>query len=93
MNDKIVTFRLHHGGVLVRGLVTECRDFDYVNLEREPNRVCMWSFTTELRSLGFKDVDVNSVYYKHPLKTLTDGMILIHDEASLYDMFSCASRS
>nr|GEY42632.1 hypothetical protein [Tanacetum cinerariifolium] len=73
--------------------VTEYRDYDYVSMEREKNRVCLWSFTTELRSLGFKDCDVNGVYYKEPLKRLTDGMKLINDQASLYDMFSCASRT
>ncbi|GKD46660.1 RNA-directed DNA polymerase, eukaryota, reverse transcriptase zinc-binding domain protein, partial [Tanacetum coccineum] len=84
---------LHYGGVLVRGPVTEYRDYDYVSMEREKNRVCLWSFTTELRSLGFKDCDVNGVYYKEPLKTLTNGMKLIYDQATLYDMFSCASRT
>ena len=93
MNDKIVTFKLHYGGVLVRGPITEYRDYDYVSMDRKKNRVCLWSFTTELRSSGFKDCDVNGVYYKEPLKTLTNGMKLIYDQGSLYDMFSCASRT
>ncbi|PWA36363.1 hypothetical protein CTI12_AA600710 [Artemisia annua] len=62
VKDRNFTFRLHYGGVLVRGLATEYRDF-------EGSRI------------------VQSA------KTLTDGLRLIHDEASLYEMLSCASRT
>ena len=62
-------------------------------MEREKNWVCFWLFTTKLKSLGFKDCDINGVYYKEPLKTLTNGMKLIHDQASLSDMFSCANTT
>ncbi|GJZ59260.1 hypothetical protein Tco_0615076, partial [Tanacetum coccineum] len=82
MKETNVTFKLYYGGVLVRGPITEYRDYDYVSMEREKNRVCLWSFTTELRSLGFKDCDVNGVYYKEPLKTLTDGVVELYVEHS-----------
>ncbi|GJZ74802.1 elongation factor G, III-V domain-containing protein [Tanacetum coccineum] len=61
--------------------------------EREENRVCRWSFTTDLRGLGFKDEDVNGLYYRELTKTLTDGLRRIHDEGSLYEMLSCTSRT
>ncbi|GKD50584.1 putative FY-rich, FY-rich, WD40/YVTN repeat-like-containing domain protein [Tanacetum coccineum] len=64
---------LHYGGVLVRGLATEYKDFDYVNTEREENRVCKLSFTIDLMGLGFKDEDVNGLYYRESTNTLTDG--------------------
>ncbi|GJR28260.1 hypothetical protein Tco_1104492 [Tanacetum coccineum] len=73
LNGKNATFRLHYGGVLVRGLATEYKDFDYVNTEREENRVCKLSFTIDLMGLGFKDEDVNGLYYRESTKTLTDG--------------------
>lgn len=75
------------------GPITEYRDCDYVSMEREKNWVCFLSFTTVLKSLGFKDCDINDVYYKEPLKTFTNGMKLIHVQASLSDMFSCANRT
>nr|GEV99962.1 hypothetical protein [Tanacetum cinerariifolium] len=31
------------------------------------------SFTIDLRGLGFKDEDVNGLYYRESTKTLTDG--------------------
>ncbi|PWA84803.1 hypothetical protein CTI12_AA156310 [Artemisia annua] len=40
-----------------------------------------------------KDEDVNGLYYRQSAKTLTDGLRLIHDEASLYEMLSCTSRT
>nr|GEW84606.1 hypothetical protein [Tanacetum cinerariifolium] len=61
LNGRNATFRLHYGGVLVRGLETEYRDFDYVNIERG-NRVRKWSFTTDLRGLGFKDEEARNHY-------------------------------
>ncbi|GJV89002.1 putative FY-rich, FY-rich, WD40/YVTN repeat-like-containing domain protein [Tanacetum coccineum] len=64
---------LHYGGVLVRGLATEYKDFDYVNTEREENRVCKLPFTIDLMGLGFKDEDVNGLYYRESTNTLTDG--------------------
>ncbi|GJZ37743.1 hypothetical protein Tco_0583934 [Tanacetum coccineum] len=93
MKDTIITFKLHYGGVLVRVPITQYRDYDYVSMDKEKNHVCLWSFTTKLRSLGFKDCDVNGAYYKEPLKTLTDDMKLIYDQGSLYDMFPYASRT
>ncbi|GJV51518.1 hypothetical protein Tco_1447259, partial [Tanacetum coccineum] len=93
VNDRNVTFRLHYGGVLVRGLVTKYRDFDYVNIEREHNRVRRWSFTADLRGLGFKDEDVNGLYYRQLAKTLTNGLRLINDEFGLYEIISCTSRT
>nr|GEU98803.1 hypothetical protein [Tanacetum cinerariifolium] len=73
LNGRNATFRLHYGGVLVRGLVTEYKDFDYVNTEKEENHVCKLSFTIDLRGLGFKDEDVNGLYYRESSKTVTDG--------------------
>nr|GEV30454.1 protein phosphatase 2C family protein [Tanacetum cinerariifolium] len=61
--------------------------------EREEIRVCKWSFTADLRGLGFKDEDVNDLYYRESMKTVTNGLRLIHDEASLYEMLSYASRT
>ncbi|GJY05949.1 RNA-directed DNA polymerase, eukaryota, reverse transcriptase zinc-binding domain protein [Tanacetum coccineum] len=37
MKDTIVTFKLHYGGVLVRGPVTQYRDYDYVSMDKEKN--------------------------------------------------------
>ncbi|GJR90157.1 putative reverse transcriptase domain-containing protein [Tanacetum coccineum] len=68
---------LHYGGVLVRGLATEYKDFDYVNIEREENRVCKLSFTIDLMGLGFKDEDVNGLYYRESTKTLTDDLVRV----------------
>nr|GEV96850.1 hypothetical protein [Tanacetum cinerariifolium] len=73
LNGRNATFRLHYGGVLVRDLATEYKDFDYVNIEREENRVCKLSFTIDLRGLSFKDEDVNGLYSRESTKTLTDG--------------------
>ncbi|GJY62516.1 hypothetical protein Tco_0463173 [Tanacetum coccineum] len=73
LNDRNATFRLHYGSVLVRGLATEYKGFDYVNTEREDNRVCKLSFTIDLMGLGFKDEDVNGLCYRESMKTLTDG--------------------
>nr|GEU33518.1 hypothetical protein CTI12_AA156310 [Tanacetum cinerariifolium] len=93
MFGTLTRVMLHYGGVLVWALATEYKDFGYVDIEREENRVCKWSFTTDLRGLGFKDEDVNGLHYRESTKTLTDGLRLIHDEASLYEMLSCASRT
>nr|GEZ06787.1 retrovirus-related Pol polyprotein from transposon TNT 1-94 [Tanacetum cinerariifolium] len=71
--ERNVIFRLNYGGVLVRGLSIEYKNFDYVNTKREENRVCKFSFTIALRGLGFKDEDVNGIYYRESTKTLTDG--------------------
>nr|GEW73331.1 terminal uridylyltransferase 7 [Tanacetum cinerariifolium] len=92
LNGSNATFRLHYGGVFVRALATEYRDFGYVDIDREENCVCKWSFTTDLRGLGFKDEDVNGLHYRESTKTLTDGLRLIHDEASLYEMLLCANK-
>nr|GEW04027.1 RNA-directed DNA polymerase [Tanacetum cinerariifolium] len=68
LNGRNATFRLHYGGVLVKGLAIEYKDFDYVNTQREENRVCKLSFTIDLRGLGFKDQDVNGLYYRNNVK-------------------------
>ncbi|GKD83848.1 ribonuclease H-like domain-containing protein [Tanacetum coccineum] len=73
LNGRNATIRLHYGSVLVRGLATEYKDFDYVNTESEENRVCKLSFTLDLMGLGFKDEDVNGLYYRESTKTLTNG--------------------
>nr|GEU39859.1 elongation factor G, III-V domain-containing protein [Tanacetum cinerariifolium] len=93
VNDRNATFRLHYDGVLVSGLATEYRDFDYVNIEREEHHVCRWSFTTDLTGLGFKDEDVNGLYHKESTKAFTDGLRIIDDETSLYEVLTCASRT
>ncbi|GKB96402.1 hypothetical protein Tco_0982539 [Tanacetum coccineum] len=73
LNGRNATFRLHYGGVLVRGFATEYKDFDYVNTDWEENRVCKLSFTIDFMGLGFKDEDVNGLYYRELTKTLMDG--------------------
>lgn len=72
VNDRNATFGLHYGGVLVKGLATEYRDFVYVNIEMEQNRVCWWSFTTDFRgwALKTKMLMVFSLYYRQSAKTL-----------------------
>nr|GEV30452.1 protein phosphatase 2C family protein [Tanacetum cinerariifolium] len=82
-------------GLAYDGLMDACKELANlaVSREREETRVCKWSFTTDLRGLGFKDEDVNRLYYRESMKTVTDGLRLIHDEASLYEMLSYASRT